>query len=91
MSRLIDLSNSLGAAITAHLMPTVNYSPQQQGILQKLLEAKNQEGLVFPDGSGRKLKLCLGNRSDIQISLKIGQGTLDLEDEHKPGNQTKSD
>ena len=64
--------------ITAHLMPTVNYTPQQQGILRNLLAAKNQEGLVFPDGSGRKLTLRLGNRSDVRITLETPPSAASL-------------
>jgi hypothetical protein len=55
--------------VTVHLMPIVNYSPQLQRIIGKLLDEVNQQGLQLPDGTARKLRFRLGHRSELEVRL----------------------
>jgi hypothetical protein len=55
--------------VTVHLMPRVNYSPQLQRIIGKLLDEVNQQGLQLPDGTARKLRFRLGHRSELEVRL----------------------
>ena len=63
--------------ITVHLMPKVNYSPQRQRIIGKLLEQVNQEGLPLPDGTGRKLRFRLGHKSELELTIRPSAGPLE--------------
>lgn len=65
--------------ITVHLMPTVNYPPQLQRIIGKLLEQVNQQGLVLPDGSQRKLQFRLGQRSELRVSVQSSPDTPQIQ------------
>jgi len=60
--------------VTVHLMPKVNYSPQLQRIIGKLLEQVNQEGLQLPDGTGRKLRFRLARKSELELSIHPSSG-----------------
>jgi hypothetical protein len=66
--------------VTVHLMPKVNYSPQLQRIIGKLLEQVNQEGLQLPDGTQRQLRFRLGHKSELVLrihpSSEIVEATL---------------
>lgn len=56
--------------MTVHLMPKVNYSPQLQRIMGKLLEQVNQQGLELPDGTRRKLSFRLGHKSELRVTIQ---------------------
>lgn len=56
--------------ILVHLMPRVIYPPQLRRIISAVLEAINAQHPVLPDGSGRKLKLRLGQRDEISLSIQ---------------------
>jgi hypothetical protein len=58
--------------IVVHLMPRVNYSPQLRRIIGGVLQQINQPEPQRPDSSGRKLKLRLGHRSELKLSLQVG-------------------
>jgi hypothetical protein len=55
--------------VTVHLMPRVNYAPQVRRIIATVLEGINAHDPVLPDGSGRRLKLRLAQRSEMQLSI----------------------
>jgi hypothetical protein len=55
--------------VTAHLMPRVNYPPQVRGILATVLDEINARDPVLPDGSGRRLKRRLAQRSEMRLSI----------------------
>jgi chromosome segregation ATPase len=63
--------------ITVHLMPKVNYSPQLQRIIGKLLEQVNQEGLQLPDGTGRKLRFRLAHKSELELRIRPSSGSVE--------------
>jgi hypothetical protein len=56
--------------IVVHLMPRVNYSPQLRRILGAVLDGINAQQPVLPDGSGRRLKLRLADRSEMKLSIQ---------------------
>jgi hypothetical protein len=56
--------------IVVHLLPRVNYSPQLRRIIGQRLEQLNQQQPVLPDGSGRRLKFRLANRSEMKLSME---------------------
>ncbi len=56
--------------VTVHLMPKVNYSPQLQRIIGKLLEQVNREKLQLPDGTARKLRFRLGHKSELELTIR---------------------
>jgi hypothetical protein len=56
--------------VVAHLMPSVNYPPRLRRLLSAVLEGINARQPVLPDGSGRSLRLRLGNRSEMQLSIQ---------------------
>ena len=56
--------------ITVHLLPRVNYSPQLRRIIGQQLEQINQQQPVLPDGSGRRLKFRLANRTELKLSMQ---------------------
>ena len=55
--------------IVVHLMPRVGYPPQVRRILSTVLEGINAQEPVLPDGSGRRLKLRLAQRSEMKLSI----------------------
>lgn len=57
--------------IVVHLMPRVNYSPQLRRIIGEVLEGLNARQPQLPDGSGRRLKLRLGRRSELKLGLQV--------------------
>jgi hypothetical protein len=56
--------------IVVHLMPRVNYPPRLRRILATVLEAINAQTPVLPDGSNRRLKLRLAQRSEMKLSIQ---------------------
>ena len=57
--------------IVVHLLPRVNYSPQLRRIIGGVLEGLNGQQPQLPDGSGRRLKLRLGRRSELKLGLAV--------------------
>lgn len=57
--------------IVVHLMPRVNYSPQLRRIIGGVLEGLHTPAPPLPDGSGRRLKLRLGRRSELKLGLQV--------------------
>ena len=55
--------------IVVHLMPRVNYPPRVRRIITELLAELNAKEPLFPDGSGRRLKLRLASRSELRLSI----------------------
>jgi hypothetical protein len=56
--------------IVVHLMPRVNYPPRLRRILATVLEGITAQRPVLPDGSNRRLKLRLAQRSEMKLSIK---------------------
>jgi transposase len=56
--------------IVVHLMPRVNYPPRLRRILAAVLEGFNAQEPVLPDGSRRRLKLRLAQRSEMKLSIE---------------------
>ncbi len=59
-----------GQEVQVHLLPHVNYSPQLWKIIVTLTESLNEQTLVMPDGSGRKLSFRLTRREDITVRIQ---------------------
>ena len=59
-----------GREVEVHVLPHVNYSPQLRKIIQTLTESLNAQGLVMPDGSGRKLRFRLARKEDIVVRVQ---------------------
>lgn len=55
--------------VKAYLLPTVNYPPALQKIIEKLLAQFNAQNPRMPDGSARRLRLYLGEKSGLQIAF----------------------
>lgn len=58
-----------GAVIEVHLVPTVNYAPKLRKIIDRLLQDLNDTDLQLPDGSGRKLRLRLTRKEQIEVRV----------------------
>jgi hypothetical protein len=56
--------------IVVHLMPRVNYPPRLRRILAAVLEGINAQEPVLPDGSSRRLRLRLAQRSEMKLSIE---------------------
>ena len=56
--------------IVVHLMPRVNYAPKVRRILATVLEGINAMEPILPDGSNRRLKLRLAQRSEMKLSIE---------------------
>jgi hypothetical protein len=56
-------------SVRVHLMPRVNYPPHLRRILATVLEGINARDPVLPDGSGRRLRLRLAQRSEMRLSI----------------------
>jgi hypothetical protein len=55
--------------VEAYLLPTVNYPPGLEKIVSALLTQINGKDLKMPDGSGRRLRLHLGQKTGLQIAI----------------------
>jgi transposase len=62
------LAESAGQ-VDAHLLPTVNYPPAIEKIVVELLTQINGKDPRMPDGSGRRLRLHLGQKTDLHIAI----------------------
>jgi hypothetical protein len=56
--------------IVVHLMPRVVYPPQLRRIITTVLDGVNAHNPVLPDGSGRRLRLRLAQRSEMTLSIQ---------------------
>lgn len=59
-----------GTEIEVHLVPTVNYAPKLRKIIGRLLQDLNDSELKLPDGSGRKLRLRLTRKEQIEVRVR---------------------
>jgi hypothetical protein len=55
--------------VEAYLLPTVNYPPTLEKIVSGLLTEINGTDPKMPDGSGRRLRLYLGQKTGLQIAI----------------------
>lgn len=55
--------------VDAYLLPTVNYPPGLEKIVGELLARINAEDPKMPDGTGRRLRLHLGQKTGLQIAI----------------------
>jgi len=55
--------------VDAYLLPTVNYPPAIEKIVCELLSEINGKDPRMPDGSGRRLRLHLGNKTGLQVAI----------------------
>jgi hypothetical protein len=55
--------------VQAYLLPTVNYPPALDKIVSALLAQINGKDPKMPDGSGRRLRLHLGQKTGLQIAI----------------------
>ena len=59
-----------GTEIEVHLVPTVNYAPKLRKIIDRVLQDLNATDLKLPDGSGRKLRLRLTRKEQIEVRVR---------------------
>jgi hypothetical protein len=59
----------LADQVDAYLLPTVNYSPAIEKIVSELLTEINRKDPRMPDGSGRRLRLHLGQKTGLQVAI----------------------
>lgn len=57
------------AQVEAYLLPTVNYPPAMEKIVTGLLRQINGKDPKMPDGSGRRLRLHLGQKTGLQVAI----------------------
>jgi transposase-like protein len=55
--------------VEGYLLPTVNYPPIIEKIVNELLAQFNAQNPKMPDGSGRRLRLRLGQKTGLQIAI----------------------
>lgn len=55
--------------VEAYLLPTVNYPPVVAKIIKPLLARFNALDPKMPDGSGRRLRLHLGQKTGLQVAI----------------------
>jgi len=61
--------------VDAYLLPTVNRPPALEKILCELLTQINGQDPRMPDGSGRRLRLHLGQKTGLQIAMVSSRKT----------------
>ena len=54
--------------IEIQLFPTAHYTPALRNIINNILNKLNDQNLRLPDGSGRKISFCLGNKVGIELA-----------------------
>ncbi len=64
-----------GTEIEVHLVPTVNYAPKLRKIIDRVLHDLNQSDLTLPDGSGRKVRLRLTRKEQIEVRVRDSDQT----------------
>jgi hypothetical protein len=55
--------------VEVYLLPTVNYPPKLEKIVKGLLAEINATQPAMPDGSGRQLRLHLGEKTGLQVAI----------------------
>jgi hypothetical protein len=55
--------------VEAYLLPTVNYPPKLEKIVSGLLAEINATQPIMLDGSGRRLRLHLGEKTGLQVAI----------------------
>jgi len=55
--------------VDAYLLPTVNYPPAVEKVVSDLLTQINGKDPRMPDGSGRRLRLHLGQKTELQVAI----------------------
>ena len=55
--------------VEVYLLPTVNYPPKLVKIVNGLLAEINAKAPTMPDGSGRRLRFHLGEKTGLQIAI----------------------
>ena len=55
--------------VEVYLLPTVNYPPKLEKIVSGLLAEINATHPIMPDGSGRRLRLHLGEKTGLQVAI----------------------
>lgn len=58
--------------VEASLYPQPNYPPKVRQIMEQLLDDINATNPTMPDGSGRKLLLRLGKKTEIEFAIVSG-------------------
>lgn len=56
--------------MVVHLMPRVTYPPQMRRIITAVLDGVNAQNPLLPDGSRRRLKLRLAQRTEMTLSIQ---------------------
>lgn len=59
--------------ILIHLLPRTNYGAGLRKVVSQTLEAINAKGLEHPCLPGRKLKFRLGQRSEMELKMNVGE------------------
>lgn len=62
---LIDTAEHVDAC----LLPTVNCPPKLDYIVKRLLAKLNATNPLMPDGSGRRLRLHLGDKPGLHVAI----------------------
>jgi len=55
--------------VEVYLLPTVNYAPKLEKIVSELLAELNATESTMPDGTGRRLRFHLGEKSSLQVAI----------------------
>ena len=70
LSQSAGVQRWTGTEIEVHLVPTVNYRPKLRKIIDRVLQDLNATDLTRPDGSGRKLRLRLTRKEQIEVRVR---------------------
>ena len=68
LTRAPGLLSIIGNKLIATLHPTAAHPPARRKLIEELLEQINQSGLIFPDGSGRRIEVKLGRKEGIELA-----------------------
>lgn len=69
LTRSNGLVRQRGDAVEIILLPTPHYPQKIRTIVERLLNDLNDEELKIPDGSGRRIKLNLGEKNGIKLAI----------------------
>ena len=59
--------------VEAYLLPTVNYPPTLEKIISGLFNEINARDPKMPDGSGRRLRLHLGEKTGLSVGHRASR------------------
>jgi len=65
-----------GNELKVTLYPTAHHPPARRKLIEELLDQLNQTGVIFPDGSGRRIQLELGKKEGIELATQTQQNPL---------------